>query len=263
MRSYPMSKPSNKMKEELEQIRKTEIENAMAKEREEVLAQRNRERAEADDNLKKGRYIKDPRTGQSITLWESAVQKAEEVLNADLNSYMDARAAIMSLLKMYYEMVKANTQTMKELRAGIGNTIMDWGVFPIKDYIGKKLTGNPEIDLPILQHEVSYTDDNKLKIEPLTRSDKGLTLSEEDEKLMKEGKIQKGQIDRIFEGMIRMWLKNNDYTPDPNNLGQFVNSHGQTLDKATFDQLKKDDQHGLNHFLTEHDPDLQYRPSGP
>lgn len=48
-----MSKPSNKMKEELEQIRKTEIENAMAKEREEVLAQRNRERAEADDNLKK------------------------------------------------------------------------------------------------------------------------------------------------------------------------------------------------------------------
>ncbi|HGN3977630.1 TPA: hydrolase, partial [Legionella pneumophila] len=50
MRSYPMSKPSNKMKEELEQIRKTEIENAMAKEREEVLAQRNRERAEADDN---------------------------------------------------------------------------------------------------------------------------------------------------------------------------------------------------------------------
>lgn len=49
-----MSKPSNKMKEELEQIRKTEIENAMAKEREEVLAQRNRERAEADDNLKKG-----------------------------------------------------------------------------------------------------------------------------------------------------------------------------------------------------------------
>lgn len=65
------------------------------------------------------------------------MQKAEEVLNADLNSYMDARAAIMSLLKMYYEMVKANAQTMKELRAGIGNTIMDWGVFPIKDYIGK------------------------------------------------------------------------------------------------------------------------------
>lgn len=48
-----MSKPSNKMKEELEQIRKTEIENAIAKEREDLLAQRNRERAEADDNLKK------------------------------------------------------------------------------------------------------------------------------------------------------------------------------------------------------------------
>ncbi|HAT6832270.1 TPA: Dot/Icm T4SS effector RavY [Legionella pneumophila] len=248
MRSYPMSKPSNKMKEELEQIRKTEIENAMAKEREEVLAQRNRERAEADDNLKKGRYIKDPRTGQSITLWESAVQKAEEVLNADLNSYMDARAAIMSLLKMYYEMVKANTQTMKELRAGIGNTIMDWGVFPIKDYIGKKLTGNPEIDLPILQHEVSYTDDNKLKIEPLTRSDK---------------REEKGQLDKLFKSMIHMWLKNNDYTPDPNNPDQFVNSHGETLDKATFDKLKKDDQHGLNHFLTEYDPDLQFRPSKP
>lgn len=48
-----MSKPSNKMKEELEQIRKTEIENAIAKEREDLLAQRSRERAEADDNLKK------------------------------------------------------------------------------------------------------------------------------------------------------------------------------------------------------------------
>ncbi|HAZ7572629.1 hydrolase [Legionella sp. PATHC032] len=248
MRSYPMSKTPNKMKEELEQIRKTEIENAMVTEREKLLAQRNRERAEASDDLKKGRYIKDPRTGQTITLWESAVQKAEEVLNADLNSYMDARAAIMSLLKMYYEMVKANAQTMKELRAGIGNTIMDWGIFPIKDYIGKKLTGDPEIDLPILQHEVSYTDDNKLKIEPLTRSDKG------------EGK---GKLDQIFEGMVHMWLKNNDYTPDPNNPGQFVNSHGETLDKTTFDKLKKDDQHGLNHFLTEHDPDIQYRPSRP
>ncbi|HAT1659487.1 TPA: hydrolase [Legionella pneumophila] len=248
MRSCPMPKPPNKMKEELEQIRKTEIENAMAKEREELLAKRSRERAEAEDNLKKGRYIKDPRTGQTTTLWENAIQKADEVLNADLNAYMDARAAIMSLLKMYYEMVKANAQTMKELRAGIGNTIMDWGIFPIKDYIGKKLTGDPEIDLPILQHEVSYTDDNKLKIEPLTRSDKG---------------EEKGKLDQLFEGMVHMWLKNNDYTPDPNNPGQFVNSHGEALDKATFDKLKKDDQHGLNHFLTEYDPDLQYRPSRP
>lgn len=219
-----MPKPPNKMKEELEQIRKTEIENAMAREREELLAKRNRERAEAEDNLKKGRYIKDPRTGQTTTLWENAIQKADEVLNADLNAYMDARAAIMSLLKMYYEMVKANAQTMKELRAGIGNKIMDWGIFPIKDYIGKKLTGDPEIDLPILQHEVSYTDDNKLKIEPLTRSDKG---------------EEKGKLDQLFEGMVHMWLKNNDYTPDPNNPGQFVNSHGETLDKATFDKLKK------------------------
>ncbi|HGH3313146.1 TPA: hydrolase, partial [Legionella pneumophila] len=106
----------------------------------------------------------------------------------------------------------------------------------------------PEIDLPILQHEVSYTDDNKLKIEPLTRSDKG---------------EEKGKLDQLFEGMVHMWLKNNDYTPDPNNPGQFVNSHGETLDKATFDKLKKDDQHGLNHFLTEYDPDLQYRPRTP
>ncbi|AMP89799.2 hydrolase [Legionella pneumophila] len=248
MRSCPMPKPPNKMKEELEQIRKTEIENAMAKEREELLAKRSRERAEAEDNLKKGRYIKDPRTGQTTTLWENAIQKADEVLNADLNAYMDARAAIMSLLKMYYEMVKANAQTMKELRAGIGNKIMDWGIFPIKDYIGKKLTGDPEIDLPMLQHEVSYTDDKKLKIEPLTRSDKG---------------EEKGKLDQIFEGMIHMWLKNNDYTPDPSNPGQFVNSHGETLDKPTFDKLKKDDQHGLNHFLTEYDPDLQYRPRTP
>lgn len=240
-----MSKSSKEMKEELERIRKIEIENDIVKKRQELEDSRNRSRAEADDQLKKDKYIKDPRTGQTITLWENAVQKAEEVLNADLNSYMDARAAIMSLLKMYSELVKANFQTMRELRAAVGNKVMDWIFLPLKDTISSKLTGNPEIDLPMLQHQVSFTDDNKLKIEPLTRSDKG---------------TEKGRIDEIFEGMIHMWLKDNDYTPDPQDPAKFVNSNGATLDKATFDRLKDDPDHGLDHFLTEYNPDLQYKP---
>lgn len=239
-----MSKSSKEMKEELERIRKIEIENDIVKKRQALEDSRNRSRAEADDQLKKDKYIKDPRTGQTITLWENAVQKAEEVLNADLNSYMDARAAIMSLLKMYSELVKANFQTMRELRAAVGNKVMDWIFLPLKDTISSKLTGNPEIDLPMLQHQVSFTDDNKLKIEPLTRSDKG---------------TEKGRIDEIFEGMIHMWLKDNDYTPDPQDPVKFVNSNGATLDKATFDRLKDDPDHGLDHFLTEHNPDLQYK----
>ncbi|KGP62747.1 hydrolase [Legionella norrlandica] len=240
-----MSKSPKELKEELERIRKEEVMAKQKREAEELKASRESSRAAAEDKVKKGRYTKDPQTREQITLYEDAIRRAEGVLNADVMAYTDARAAIMGLLKMYSALVKALSQSMKEIRHSAGEKFIVTPFFWIKDKIASKLTGNPEIDLPELMHEVSYTDDNKLKIEPLTRSDNG---------------NEKGKLDAIYEKLIYMWLEENGYTPDKNEPGKFVDANGAHLDKATFEQLKNDPSHGLNYFLSEQEPDVQFRP---
>lgn len=193
-----------------------------------------KEREIARDELRSKGKTPSDKEGNLVTFWQSAMRKAEEAIGADVMSYNDWRAAMMSVVTMSYALSKAihhsiKTEAFFPLRSGL---------IKLKNVVLDRLTGDPEVDLPVLQHFVQLTDEGKLKIE-LTRSD---------------NRNEKGVLDELFEKGIVMWLKDLGYLPnrEDGKEGTFIDANNVPLNKAKFEQLKNDPDHGLNHFLTEY-----------
>lgn len=244
-----MSKSTEEIKKELQRIREEEEFQFISAKKQRIMEERALQAARDQDELVKGRTHKDPQSGQEVAHWDDAMRKAEAAVNSEVMSYNDWRAAMMGLLTMYGAMNKGLHQSIGEtVHSPLATLIKQGIIYPLGDKIKDKLTGNPEIDLPMLQHEVSFSNDNKLVINPLTRSDKG---------------AEKGQLDKLFEKGIRLWLENAGYTPDPADNAKFIDENGVQLDKAAFDALKSDPVQGLEHFLKEYSPEVEFRPMRP
>ncbi|WP_298624990.1 hydrolase [uncultured Legionella sp.] len=242
-----------KLREQLKnkQLQDKAIEDYKIKE-----ATRANSRAAAADALAKEGMVE--QGNQQVPLWVIARKDVEEVLNADVHAYNDFRSAMMRLWKTNSMMCKALHHSMnEEVLARIENGITDYALLPAYDYVLEPLSNkvanlvlgsdDPEITLPELRHEVTFTDDNKLHFEPLTRSDN-----------VKDT----GLLDQIFQKGVHIWLSENGYNPTPADPKTFVDAHGKALDKKTFDDLKHDPYHGLGTFLNDH-VSLQTSPRGP
>lgn len=237
-----------KMRRELAKIRQQEEEKKLQTELAQREASRADARAAANDKLAKEHMITDSQTGREITLWEANRLKVKSIKGADVMAYNDWRSAMSSLWNLYGTLNHAMTQSLKEsIVVPVGNKVTDSVLLPLSDAVSNFFTGDPDVDIPALLYSASYTDDNKLKLEPLTRSDKvGET----------------GELDDLFYEGLRTWLKENGYTVSPDDKFSFVDEHGNVLDKATFERLRDDPDHGLDSFLRRY-TDLDLRPSGP
>lgn len=263
-----MSKTDKKMREELAEIRRAEeskrLEDDKDKAEMERIKLRENNRADARaaraDSLAKGHMMTDPNSQREITLWEYARKKADAALGADVNAYNDWRSAMMGLWNIYSALNHALHQSVAEtIVAPIENGITDYLVLPAYDNIIEPLSSkvvnlftgsdDPEVTLPELRHEVSFTDDNTLKIEPLTRADNVKNTGN-------------GTLDKLFAKGVRMWLGENGYKLVPGESSKFVDVHGKALDKNTFNELKEDPEHGLGTFLRGYS-ELQLTPRGP
>lgn len=119
---------------------------------------------------------------------------------------------------------------------------MAWDKF--SDTINNALSDDPAVTLPNLMHFVEYTPQNTLKVESLTdnltRSD-GKPFTQE----------QKQILDQSFPAGVKLWLDQNDYTPDPAVPGHYVHKvSGTELTKDKFEELRDDPHVGLNTFLS-------------
>ena len=241
-------KKNNEIHDELVRINKIEEEKKTAEYRAAVQRSREDARAKAQDELEnEGKFI-DPHTGRETTHWNDTIEKAKSALNTEVRAYDDWRAAMLGLLNLYASLNRAIAHSLNaNIYTPVARLPVDYGILPLYDKISELLKSGPEVVLPALQHQVEFTEDNKLKIAPLTRSDKG---------------TETGLLDKLFAKGIHMWLENAGYTPDPDNQGQFVDVHGAVLTKDQFDTLKADPDQGLDHFLTNYS-EVQFRPTGP
>lgn len=119
------------------------------------------------------------------------------------------------------------------------------GFLPLCDKFISLFDKNPEIILASLIHNVGFNDEDKLVIEPLT--------------LSKDNPDEIGGLDVFFKEGVKLWLEENGYKETANQSDKYVHENGTALDKATFDALKNDPEHGLSKFLMDHS-DLSFSP---
>lgn len=237
------------MKVELERLRKLEEDNKTAAYRQKIIDDRRASRAIELADEKAKQYRKGEK-GEDIPLWDDAMRQAEHAISKEQTSVHDWRSSMIALLQMLAPMVKAMDASLgAQVRAPIKGVIVDellLGVIYDKGLKGAVngvrhlVSGDKPIDLPSLAHNVTFTDDNKLKIEKLVRSDNAGEL---------------GRLDDLFEKGVYKWLEDEGYKPDPADKTKLVDSHGKQLTKDDFDDIKD----GFAQFLEE-SSDLTFTP---
>ena len=245
--------PDLKVQKTLEDIRKKEEIIATNEFKIKLAQEREIARRIQREELEKSTYQVDEK-GNKTTDWQAALHKALQVINQDQAAFNDWRNAMSSLLNMFSLLNKAvHGSVNKHLTQPATNFLVDKVILGgIKDSF---IQPPSEITLPSLEHNVQFTDDNRLNIEPIVRSD-----HPSDHPSLAEAAQD---LQEAFTAGIVCWLKDNGYTKVPGDDMIFVNSRGQPLDKDTFYDLKADPYHGLAVFLSGDEPNLTFRSGGP
>lgn len=244
------------MQETLKDIRRKEEENAVLEYKNKLALERQAARAAELDELNRSlvtrRDEKGNPTGTAWDDWMQQVEKSTSEAAAAFNS--EWKISMLNLVNSFNLMVHAvDGELERNLRIPLKSAIVDsFFLGTVKDAFIK---APKEITLPSLQHHVNFTDDNKLKIDPLVRSDH-VTHNDPNDPL-----AQKTQdVQNAFEKVVVKWLKDIGYKPHPTEKGQFVNEvTGKTLDKATFNDLKDHPVNGLQNYLAD-TTDLSFTP---
>lgn len=179
------------------------------------------------------------------TLWDAAMQKAADAMNAEVTTYNDWRNAMMSLLGMLVSLNKALNHAVTDKTSGI--------VFPlgykikqkIRDGFGAAFKGvkglftSEKENEPALDYHVAVNRDGELDVK-LSQKDKDLPA-----------------IASIFKKGIELWLKDQGYRPvkvnvDGKELAQFVNADGEKLTNEKLDQLNANPETSLQACLEKH-----------
>lgn len=249
-----------KMQNELTEIQKKEYIKKQELLRSGLAETRKDARALQADELAKSQFHRD-RNGNMVSHWDEAIQKADSAINADVMSYSDWRAAMIGLLNMFSMLVKAMDGTVGKKTAPYRDMIMDDGLATLYHYLKDVVSGVPEMDLASLEHNVQFNDDDTLEIDTLIRS-KIEPLIRPDG-FDHDGSIRLGlqKLDELFQKGVVNWLEGLGYTPDPANTKKYIDSNGNTLDKAEFNRLKNDPETGLSHYLEEN-YELSFTQSG-
>ncbi|BCA95519.1 hypothetical protein TUM19329_18800 [Legionella antarctica] len=237
-----------KMQEALKELRKSEEDNKTAAYREKVRKEREARHAMEIDKANADIYSEVDSKGNKRSIWEKVMDEADRAINKELTTINDWRSAMISLLQMYSTLVKALDGSLSvNVRIPLNQLIVDKGLLRAVDGARHLFAGKEEIDLPSLAHNVTFTDDNKLKVDGLIRSDNVGDM---------------GKLDILFKQGVVKWLDDNGYKPHPTDEDKYVNGDGKELTQTDFEILKNDPDDGLAHFLEE-TSDLTFTPPRP
>ncbi|KTD11153.1 membrane-associated HD superfamily hydrolase [Legionella gratiana] len=248
-----------------EEIRKQENERIMQDYQNAQMQKRRMEYAMAMEELRNKHKV-NKGTDRETTLWDEAMHEADRAISAgELTNNHDFRSAMMALLAMYGKLNKAiavsreqtfgeyyNKYVYEKNGDPIGNM---W--IKLKGAMRDAVKGDGEIDIPALQHNVSFKD-GKLQIEPLTRKDGApLVVYQRDEKgnikyeMDENGKPKlddKGQMIKVvstephpanegFKSLVDAWLLEHDYIFVPDEPGKYKTIDGKYLDEEEFKRI--------------------------
>lgn len=250
--SKEATKHKKEMLDELKKLAEKHAIDSVLKLRTELDAIRKAGDADAIAKLRQGGSTTDEH-GRQVTLWENVLRQADRAIHSEQNSYNDWRSAMMSLLTLYSGMVKASDQASSEWLAPtftfIKQVVRDNLAVPLKDKFLDMLKGDPKVNLPLLIHQASLTDDNKLNL-GLSRSDGVAQMSMDDK--------DQNRIKNSFDSLVNLWLLENGFSPKEAGPGEdkdavkglYVRTGtDEIMTKAEFTALKDDEEHGLAQFL--------------
>ncbi|EHL30157.1 hypothetical protein [Legionella drancourtii] len=207
-----------------------------------------------DKELKDKGFTTDER-GNMITLWKKLMREAERAINEGQHAYNDWRSSMMSLLELCSLFLKALSQSRDELLNPVTKimkqTFREQVLYPLKDKIMDAIRGQPRGDLPTLVHDLTMSDDNKLKIGEITFGDGSRPTSDDPNNLEK--------FNNAFATLVTLWLKDNGYELAADNTFVTTDEHQTVLTKEKFEELKDDEGNGLNAFL-DLNTQLEFRP---
>ncbi len=240
------------MQDILKNIRQKEEDNRTRELRNENATAREAYRASELDKLKEALIYRHDDKGNPVSAWDECLSQAKRATTdaaAGYNSeWKISMANLMAMLVVFNRAVNGSLDM--NLRQPIKQILVDKGILGLKDWISIRTPST--ISLPSLEHNVTFTDDNKLKIAPLMRSD----LVDNKDLLA----VERTQLEDAFKAGVTRWLKDNGYKPHPTEEDQFVHeTTGALLDKAAFNDLKTDSVNGLQNFLSE-TTDLSFTP---
>ncbi|MCL9685028.1 hypothetical protein [Legionella maioricensis] len=220
------------MQEELKRIREQEEANKTAAYRTKVMNDRLANRAAEMDEAR-AKQFRPGKKGEKVPIWDDAMHQAEQAINKETTTVNDWRNAMLSLIQMFSTLVKAMDASLSvSVRQPLKGVLVDQFLLGVVYDKGLKgavngvrhlVCGDKPIDLPSLAHNVTFTDDNKLNIDKLVRSDNAGEM---------------GKLDQLFEKGVYKWLEDEGYTPDPADKTKLLDAHGRQLTKDDFDDMK-------------------------
>lgn len=277
-----MPKKDLEMQNELLRIREEEIKAALEAYKQKVKEDRSIIEAAEQDRIAKEGIVGLDQKGNPIDLWNPVREKIDSALASERFGYQDWQAAMTATFDLMVNLSKALTHTRKESITGpLGQALIN-GVQltdpffietvpkflgipslgpviplpgladaydPLMEKIKSKFTGNSEVDLPVLEHSVEFSEKNELNIKPLIRSD-NVDLA------------PGNKLDQLFEKGVVAWLDKIGYTRKPGTKNEFIDKiDGTDLTKDLFENKKEDPNQGLNAFLTDRF-NLSFSPKG-
>lgn len=267
-----MPKKDLEMQNELLRIREEEIKAALEAYKLKAKEDRAIAVAAEQDRIAKEGIIGVDQKGNPIDIWNPVREKIESALASERLGYQDWQAAMTSTFDLMVNLSKALTHTRKELITGPLGIALVNGVQltdpffietvpkflgipspgpviplpgladaydPLMEKIKSTFIGNPEVDLPVLEHSVQFNEKNELDIKPLIRSD-NVDLA------------PGNKLDQLFEKGVVAWLDKIGYTRKPGTKNEFIDKiDGTALTKDLFENKKEDPNQGLHAFLTD------------
>lgn len=223
--------------------------SAAQKYRNDMASRRMQHDEDVEKELKEKGFTLDER-GNQVTLWKKLMRTADHAINEGQHAYQDWRSSMLSLLEIYSQLLKAISQSRDELLSPVTKTMKqmfrEQVFYPLKDKIMDAIRGEPRGDLPTLVHDLSMSDDNKLKIGEIKFGDDSRPDSP-------------GEFNNAFATLVTLWLKDHDYELAADNTFVTADAHKTVLTKEKFEELKDDKDKGLNAFLGLN-TQLEFRP---
>jgi hypothetical protein len=222
------------MQEALKKIREQEEANKTAEYRQKLSNERMAKRNAEIDEAKSKLVVVDEHSGKEKSVYDDVIRTANNAINKEQTTVNDWKNAMQSLVQMFSHLVTAWDASLG-VNVGVPlkqvvvdkflvDTVYGSGIVGAVNGIRHLVSGDKPIELPSLAHHISFTNDNKLQIDDLVRSDAG-ELGDAFQKLFKKG--------------VHKWLEEKGYTPDPNDETKFVDSRGRELTKDKFDDIKE------------------------
>jgi len=233
---------SNKMKDELTNLKKKENREKLEKFMLEEQQIKQLERLFADEEFMK-KYGVMRYNGQEMRIDEAISRYGDDFINSSAHAYQDWRAGMVDIINACLRLLKLVNYTQGPILISLARSLEDNLYQPAAVIIRQKIADKAEFELPDLYYAVQMEKNGKLDIMDLEIAP---AINLKDGNILERGNIS---LNRLFQKGIEHWLW--EHNLKKNESGKIVSKDrpNEPLTKKEFDNIKDDPGRGLKSWL--------------